>query len=68
MTLTEISTGLEKAVQDVYTKKAKLDEVKKLIAGAEEEYGKAMTAVKDLHTQYSSFMSNVLTNFGQIHK
>jgi t-SNARE complex subunit (syntaxin) len=68
MTLIEITQGLDVAVKTVYEKRDKLEAIKKQVAAAEEDYAKAMASVKDLHAQYSSYMGNILTNFGQLHK
>jgi hypothetical protein len=66
-TLSDITKGLEQAVSSVASKKVALDEARKIAAEAEKVYLDSLAAVKSFHEQYSSFMKDVLTGFGQLH-
>lgn len=68
MTLSEITKGLEGAVDAVGKKKLSLDTAQAALAFAQTEYQAALTSVKDFHQKYSEHMSTILTGFGQLHK
>lgn len=67
VTLSDITKGLESAVASVSGKKARLDEAKKVAAAAEADYLASLDAVRSYHAQYSDFMKNILSGFGQMH-
>lgn len=68
MTLQEIAKALEYAVNSVTAKKQAADDAKKAAEAAVAAYGESLAKVKELHAEYMSTMSSVLSGFGQIHK
>lgn len=66
-TLSDITKGLEAAVASVDGKKATLDQAKKVAATAEADYLASLTAVRNFHTQYTEYMKNILSGYGQMH-
>lgn len=65
--LSDITKGLEAAVNSVAGKKEALDKAREIASAAEKVYLASLAEVRDLHQQYSDFMKNVLSNFGQMH-
>lgn len=67
-TLSNITKGLEVAVAAVDGKRKAAEDAAKVAADAQVAYQGALDLVKTLHAQYSDFMRDILTNFGQIHR
>lgn len=67
MTLSEITRGLEAAVAAVDVTRAAKEEAAKKAALTASDYEASLTQVRELNTQYTEFMKNILTNFGQVH-
>lgn len=66
--LSEITKGIEAAVNSVDSKKAALDAARNAVAKAEKEYQDVVDRIKVLHADYQKFMQDILSMGGTIHR
>lgn len=68
MSLSDVTKALEAAVASADSKRKYAEDAKKSFDAANAAYAEARAKVKELHTQYSQHMEQILTGHGQLHK
>jgi hypothetical protein len=66
-TMLELATKIDAAVRDVETRKQAVDVATVTLEKAQQDYAAAVSALQPLHTEYQTFMDNVLSVGGTVH-
>lgn len=66
-TMLELATKIDAAVRDIETHRQAVDVATVTLAKAQQDYSEAVAALQPLHTEYQTFMDNVLNVGGTVH-
>lgn len=66
-TMLELATKIDAAVRDVENRRKAVDVATVALESATQEYSAAVATVHALHTEYQTFMDNVLSVGGTVH-